>query len=409
MVRDVDLAVPRSAVSLRGLLDRPLAWAVVVAVLAFAVYHFSFPDRTPFDHYVRLANALLHGRVDLIDPPDYIEKTTFNGRHYLMNPPFPAVVLMPYVAVLGPEASQASASHVVGGLAAGAMVLLASRMAPRRSDALWLGILGAFGTIIWYLSAVGSTWYFAHVVAVTALLLGVLEVTGRQRPVLIGCAVAAAYWTRMPAVLTLPFFVVATLPRWAPGGLRDWRRVDVGYLERLLGPVALALLLNMGYNYTRFSTIADIGAAVRPGIYKEPWFDRGLFHPSYIPRHLTLLFTKLPVFVPHPPYALVPWTGLAIWVTTPAFVYVLRAPATRETLAAWLGVLATAGALFMFGNPGITQFGYRFATDFYPLLFLLAIRGMRGHPSRLAKALIVVAVIANAWGVLGTRWGWLAP
>ncbi len=405
----MDLAIPRSGASLRGVLDRPLAWAVLVAVAAFAVYHFSFPDRTPFDHYVRLANSLLHGRVDLIDPPDYIEKTTFNGRHYVMNPPFPAVLLLPYVALFGSEASQASASHVVGGLAAGMMVMLASRLASRRSDALWLGGLGAFGTIVWYLSAVGSTWYFAHAVAVAALLLGVLEVTGRGRPVLIGCALAAAYWTRMPTVLTLPFFVLATLPRWAPGGLRDWRRIDVGYLERLVGPVAGALLLNMGYNFVRFGTIADIGAAVRPGIYKEPWFDRGLFHPSYIPRHLTLLFTKLPVFVPHPPYVLVPWTGLAIWVTTPAFVYALRAPVARETLAAWLGILPTAGALFMFGLPGITQFGYRFATDFYPLLLLLTMRGMHGQPSRFAKALILIAVLVNAWGVLGNRWGWTAP
>lgn len=405
----MDLAVPRLATAHRGLLDRPLAWAALLAVCAFAVYHFSFPDETPFDQYVLLADALLHGRVDLVDPPYHIEKTTFRGRHYVMNPPFPAIVLLPYVAIRGQQASQAATSHVVGALAAGLMFLLASRLAPRREDALWLGALGAFGTIVWYLSAVGSIWYFAHVVAVTVMLLGVLEATGRQRPVLIGCAIAAAYWTRMPTILTLPFFVLATLPKWAPGGLRDWRRIDVGYLERLLAPVAAMLALNMGYNYVRFGTIADIGAAVRPGIYREPWFDRGLFHPSYISRHLTLLFTKLPVFVPHPPYALVPWTGLAIWITTPAFVYALRAPAVRETLAAWSGILPAALGLFMFGNPGVTQFGYRFATDFYPLLLLLTFRGMGGRPSRLAKVLIAAAVIVNAWGVLGARWGWQAP
>ena len=409
MVRHVDLTAPRLEAAHRGLLDRPLAWAALVAVCAFAVYHFSFPDQTPFDQYVLLSDALLHGRIDLIDPPYHIEKTTFQGRHYVMNPPFPAILLLPYVAIRGTQASQAAASHVVGAVAAGLMFLLALRLTSRREDALWLAALGAFGTIVWYLSAVGSIWYFAHVVAVTVMLLGVLEVTGRQRPVLIGCAVAAAYWSRMPTILTLPFFVLMTLPKWAPGGLREWRGIDIGYLERLLAPIAFVVALNMGYNYVRFATISDIGAAVRPGIDKEPWFDRGLFHPSYISRHLYPLFRNLPVFVPHPPYFLVPWTGLAIWVTTPAFVYALRAPATSETLAVWLGVLPTALGLFMFGNTGIAQFGYRFATDFYPLLFLLTIRGMGGRPSRLAKILIVAGVIVNAWGVLGTRWGWQAP
>jgi hypothetical protein len=90
-------------------------------------------------------------------------------------------------------------------------------------------------------------------------------------------------------------------------------------------------------------------------------------------------------------------------------VYALRAPASRETLAAWLGIAAPLLVVFTYGLPGVTQFGYRFAADIYPLLFLLTVRGMRGRPSSLAKTLIIIGVIVNMWGVLGTRWGWQAP
>jgi hypothetical protein len=393
----------------RGVLDRPLAWAALVAVCAFAVYQFSLPDQSPFNHYVRLAHSFLHGRVDLIDPPDFIERTIYRGRHYVIPPPFPAVLLLPYVALRGQEASQAPISHAVGGLAAGLMFLIGTRVATRWSDRLWLGALGAFGTILWYLSAVGSTWYFAHVVVAAALSVGILETLGRQRPAVLGLAVGIAYLTRQPSILVLPFFLIVTAPRWAPAGLRGWRQLDLSYLVWLLAPVAGALLINGLYSWVRFGTLLDVANARRPGILAEPWFDRGLFHPSYILRHLRILFGSVPPVVDRPPFILVPWTGLAIWITSPAFVYALRAPASRETLAAWAGSLMVLLGVFMYGLPGIAQFGYRFAADVYPLLFLLTIRGMRGRPSRLAKILILTGIIVNAWGVFGTRWGWQAP
>jgi hypothetical protein len=380
-----------------------------MAACAFAVYHASFPDETPFNHYVRLANAFLHGRVDLVDPPAYIERTTYGGRDYVIPPPFPAALLLPYVALRGEAASQALASHVVGGVGAGLLFLIGARAAPRRGDRFWLGALAVAGTILWYLAAVGSTWYFAHVVVAAAVSAGVLEALGRQRPALMGLAVGAAYLTRQPAILVLPFFVIVSAPRWAPAGLRGWRRIDAAYLAWLLAPVAAAVAVNGCYNWIRFGTVLDVANRLRPGILREPWFERGLFHPSYIPRHLRILLAALPPLAPRPPYVLVPWTGLAIWVTTPAFIYALRAPASRETWAGWAGCLAVLLVVFTYGLPGVTQFGYRFAADVYPLLFLLAVRGMRGAPSRLAKALIVAGIVVNAWGVLGTRWGWTAP
>src|SRR3989304_2729448 len=70
----------------------------------------------------------------------------------------------------------------------------------------------------------------------------------------------------------------------------------------------------MLYNYVRFGPIADVAAALRPGISEEPWFQRGLFHPSYSLRHLRVLFLALPVVVPRPPYLLVPWGGVGVAV-----------------------------------------------------------------------------------------------
>lgn len=399
----------RAVLSLTAVLQRPIFWAAAVGLLAFAVYAASYADPTPFNHYVLLADAFLHGRVDLVDPPGYIEHTVYRGRHFVMPPPFPALLLVPYVALRGTAASQSLASYLVGAMAAALATLIASKILPRRGDYLWLAALAAFGTIVWNLAATGSTWFFAHVVVVAVLSVGVLESLGRRRALLMGSAVAAAYLTRQATVLVLLYFVVMTLPEWAPRGLRAWREIRLGYLNRLAAPVAIAVVLYSLYNWVRFGTIADVAALLRPGVLSEPWFAHGLFHYRYIPRHLEVLFTRLPGVIAAPPYVLVPWTGLALWFTTPAFGYALRAPWTRETLAAWTGAGAVLFAVMLFGNPGISQFGYRFAADIYPLLFLLAARGMRGPVPGFGKVLIALSILVNLWGIVWQRLGWIAP
>jgi hypothetical protein len=387
----------------------PATWAWAIGVLATAIYLVSIADPTPFNHYVLLADAFLHGRIELIDPPLYLEISRVGSHSYVIPPPGPALVVLPYVAVRGVMANQTLASCVVGGIAAGLGVLLAARVAPARRDYLWLAVLQAFGTIMWFLSAVGSTWYFAHVVAVAALTLSMWETLGDRRPIVIGCGVALAYLSHQPTIMTIPFFLLATISRWAPAGWREWRRIDVGYLIRLTFPIAVAVGLNSTYNYVRFGTVADVAAnAHRPNIFNEWWFDRGLFSLSYIPRHLGVALRDVPRLIATPPYLPVPWTGLAIWVTTPAFVYALRARWNLETAAAWLGIISVSLVFMTFGSTGITQFGYRFATDFYPLLYLLMFRGIGPRPTIWAKALIVLSILVNAWGVIFWRLGWIA-
>jgi len=386
--------------------DRAIFWAVICGALAFAVYNFSTVEPSPYDHYIRLARAFLQGRVDLEDPPVHLEVARFGGRFYVLNPPFPAVLLLPAAVFWPTERTQWVGSHLVGALYAALTVLVASRLLPDRRDYLWIGALSAFGTILWYLAAAGSTWYYAHVVVAAALTVGVLEVLGRRRPIILGTVVAVAYLSRVPNIVTFVFFLLATLPAWAPAGLREWRRFDLSYLIRLAAPVAAGLLVSMIYNWLRFGTIADIGETLRPGIWDEPWFASGLLHPSYIPRHLALVFRALPIFVPHPPYVLVPWWGLAIWVTTPAFVYALRAPLDLQTMSAWLAVGIVALLNFMWGGTGWSQFGYRFISDIYPLLLLLTIRGMRGRVAWPARILIAASILVNLWGVVFIRLGY---
>jgi hypothetical protein len=95
------------------------------------------------------------------------------GRALIPFPPLPAVVLTPFVAFFGLNTDAQSLAALIGGLDVWLVWWL---LAPLRLDirlraaaTLFFGL----GTVFWYTSMLGTTWYFAHVVAVGLALLAV--------------------------------------------------------------------------------------------------------------------------------------------------------------------------------------------------------------------------------------------
>src|SRR5450756_1110200 len=84
----------------------------------------------------------------------------------------------------------------------------------------------------------------------------------------------------------------------------------------------------------------------------------------------------LPTFTSVAPFILLPMTGLAIWFTTPAFIFAFKSKLKDPvTWWSWLAIISIALVIFTKGLSG-WGFGYRYAMDFYPFLFILTVRGM---------------------------------
>ena len=157
------------------------------------------------------------------------------------------------------------------------------------------------------------------------------------------------------------------------------------------------------YNLVRFGTPFDVGYWMIPGILEEPWFSEGLFSLSYIQVNLRVFLLGVPVFTANPLFVLVPITGLAIWVTTPAFVYALRSN-VRDAVTwwSWLTIVAVAFVIFAKGLSG-WGFGYRYAVDFYLFLYVLAVKGIGEKIRWHHKVLICASIVVNLWGVLAVN------
>src|SRR5882724_7465187 len=91
-------------------LRRPLVVALGIYALVSVVFLLTAaPERiaghTPWNHFALLADCWLHGRLDLGGPPPAYtgnnDFAVFQGRFYVSFPPFPAVLIAPFVKLAG--------------------------------------------------------------------------------------------------------------------------------------------------------------------------------------------------------------------------------------------------------------------------------------------------------------------
>lgn len=400
------------------------------------------------NHFMHLAASLLEGQLAVLGdrPPgtndwacyDTVERGpcppnrfAFPGegdryQWFVSFPPFPALVALPAVAVLGPNMPDRAFWGLLAGLGPALLfVLLGALRESGRStrtvrEDLALTALFAFGTVYYFVAVQGTVWFAAHVVATPLLCLYMLFSLDARRPVLAGLMLGLAFMTRATTAFLVVFFVIEALEAArATSAVREggdeavwWQRtitwargVDVRVAARSLSLFAVPILMigfiAMWMNHARFEDPFEFGHTYLQ-IY---WRDRierwGLFNYHYFAKNLSVYVAGLPWLSAHPPYITVSRHGLALWFTTPALLWIFfpraRVSPTMVGLFAAAGVVAVLNLCYQ--NSGWEQFGYRFALDYMVLCFaLLAIGGRRLGVG--FYALLVFAIAVNTFGAL---------
>jgi hypothetical protein len=261
----------------------------------------------------------------------------------------------------------------------------------------------AFGTVFFFSSVIGQVWYTAHVVGVTLCLVYAWAAIEARRPIVAGVALGLAAITRPPMAFMFPLFL---LEAWrVSGGLDAWRGDRKQTIRALAkkaipfaAPIVLIAVAAAAYNIARFGSPGEFGHNYLEVVQQRQMEQYGLFSYHYLQRQLAVAFTLLPELPGHAPWIQVSGQGLALWVTTPAFLLLLwprEKNALHRTL--WITVALVAIPTFFYQNSGWVQFGYRFSLDYTVfLVMLLAVGGRRfGVPTR---ALIALGVVINLLG-----------
>ena len=430
-----------------------------------------------YNHFVWQALAFLDGRAEIDYPvaasgdlpgnwffqdvlPLRAPDGSPTGLGLIPFPPIPAVLLMPLVAVWGLRTDAQAVAGVLGAvdvvLAWWVLGRLPIGTPARVAGTLFFG----FGTVFFYTAELGTTWYFAHVVAVgfTLLAAGVAlgldpaaasdeAAPGPVRPrlasllsaldgrqVLAGFLFGLACTARLPIAFAAPFFVLV-------GGGRGW--LGRGASAAIGAAIPLAALV--GYNlistghvfHPAYEYLYQAEAYGYPSLgYHVDW---GIEDPRYIPQNLGIALFGTPVLFPdvipaglgdHTPLCQEPgatrdlWdercpialprdTGMSILLTSPAYLLALpvvlrRYGRSRLVTGAAIAVLLIFIVNLMHFSQGWVQFGYRFSNDFAPLALLLVALGAHGlRRPFLVGGLVVVSVLVNLWGAIwGAKLGW---
>jgi len=404
-------------------------------------------EHSPDDHFVHLANSFLHGRLDLGgDPPGTNDWACFdrvehgscpNGvfrfppalhdryRWYVSFPPFPAVVMMPAVAAFGVDLPDRFFWALFAGLGPTAIYLLLRRTRELRlstrtnRDDLLLTFLFAFGSVFFFVAVQGTVWFAAHVTLVPLLCLFLSASLGARKPLLAGLALALCFLTRPTTSLFALFFLGEALRSSRTSSPEESPDDELGPLERTIRflrrvspkpavaklflfslPLVIAIVLAMAMNRARFENPFEFGHEYLQILWRgriEKW---GLFNYHYVAKNLAIFLAGLPWLSREAPHVVVSAHGLALWVTTPAVLYALWPKrVSPEMRALALAVLAVVVFDLMYQNSGWIQFGYRFALDYLPGVFLLLALGARRFDTTF-RTLAVFALVVNTFGAI---------
>jgi hypothetical protein len=373
----------------------------VIFVFFLLLYYLTSAGHTPYDYFTRLADAFIKGQYFLTDNPPWLNELipVGNQTFYVVYPPMPAILAIPFRFIFKARFYQEYLSFLVGAGVAAATFRLARKISKKVSVATWITLLTSMGSVVWFLSATGSSWYLGQLTAMFFVTLALGELFTKKRPFIVGIFLGAAIISRVNLVVIYPFFLVFLFDK-------NWKR---NFLKLALGSAPF-IVFNFYYNFLRFGTIFDRAYYLIPGVLAEPWYEKGILNLSYIPRHLKVIFWELPKWQNTFPFVKPSWAGLAIWITTPAFVYALWAPIKKGVVkASWITILMVCLIIFSHGTTGFAQFGYRFAVDFYPFLILLTTvsvtkTGLKWHH----WLLLALGITVNLWGVLWiNKFGWV--
>jgi hypothetical protein len=389
-----------------GSSETPIQFSRLYAVLPFAtaiVYFFSNPKpQNYYDYTFRVAANILTGHIAFKEkPPPWLnEFVPFEGHYYSVFPLGSVLTMIPFafLKVIGlitdmPGASIAALSAFIICIF---LFLVGKRYEVGRTRLIVMTLGVLFGTWMWTNLTMAGAWQLAIGFAMIGELGAIYFTLYDRRPLLAGLFFAIGFGNRTEVLLTAPIFFWILNRRDAETPRKEGkteqekrpkeksipsdsaRRLGASAVNiRLIAAFCIAPFIlgvsTLIYNNIRFDSFTDFGYARIPGVLKEPWYKHGIFSHYYIPRQFWEMLIRVwetrstfPYMVPNP------FSSSILW-SSPFLLFAFRRGARDSgvKIASWIAVIVLCILLWMHGNSGGWQFGYRYAMVCLPWLFVI--------------------------------------
>jgi hypothetical protein len=382
--------------------ESPWGSLLVAGAIYFTISAYSGRLFTPsiYAYYNYLADALLHGQFWLhLIPPSTHDLVYFGSRYYIYWSPFPAFVLLPFIALFGIQFNDVVFTAIVASLNVGLIAQLLRIACKReflRLTKTQRGIMVLFfalGTVHLTLASYGRVWQTGQLIGFTCTILAYLasfSLKGSKAWLFTGMALSAAMLTRNHLVFTGFFPAVYLLFQEKPW---HWGRVI-----RNLGLAALPLVAGLAfllyYNQARFGSPFDNGLAYHQmaDFFRIDYEHYGFFNIHYVPLNFYYQYIFYPL-----PLRVESQMGGSLFLLSPLFFGILAAfwkPSCRWAVwALLLSIIITNIPILLVMGTGWVQYGPRYTLDFTVPLLLLTALGIERWKNSLAIGLTLAGII----------------
>lgn len=422
----------------------PLSGKLIAAlsVATAIVYFFSNPKpQNYYDYTFRVAGNMLGGSIAFASKqrPWLNEFVPFEGFYYSVFPLGAVVSMMPFALLktlgLIKEMPGAWIAALLAGVACFLLLKISSRYDVNNKKRILFSLAILFGTFTWTNLTFASAWQLALGFALVGELGAIYFTVFDRRPLIAGIFFAMAFGNRTEVLLTAPLFIylLKSEPPTVAGGLtsktttKDQTESDKNsdsekanlqppatvwgsdWLRRIALFCAVPFVLGVAtliYNYVRFHSFTDFGYARIPGVLQEPWYNHGIFSVNYIPGQAWEMLFKMWNWNPNFPYVVPDGFSSSILLSSPFLLLALRVGPKNGALklAAWASIAVMTIILWMHGNSGGWQFGYRYAIVLLPWMFVLLLESSKKRVTPLEWSLCGFAFVANAYATWLFNW-----
>jgi hypothetical protein len=272
-----------------------------------------------------------------------------------------------------------------------------TRLEVDQESILWLMLAFLLGTGYWLaVRSSESVWYFAHIVAITFMLLAIHEAFGNGRGIIAGMFLGCAFLSRQLSIYTSLFILSALMINPYNISKRAKARQIIGFVLSLF----LCIAIYAAFNWARYGSLFDTGYSyLNLGGFLKSRFERfGLFHPAYFAFNFVYMFFQGPHidFSGLKPIGMSPF-GTSLLFASPFVLFAFRAKWARVLiLTSWCSIgVILLHLLFYYNNGWVQRNTQRFTLDFLPVLILLVAMSVRQVNMNIFRIAIAYSVFLN--------------
>lgn len=392
----------------------PSRWLIFLTIFIVLLVPAILNDHNNTNAYLLLADSFLKGHLSLpasgfpyFEKINYADLINFQGKYYLPYPPFPALLIIPFLFVFG----SAGVNSVLICVLLSCLNIYLLHTILRRIDintnSIYFLIYGfIFGTSYWYVLLSSHHVYgFAQIVSVTCTLLLLYELTGKKRIYLLAIYLGLSFLSRQMTIFFAIFVLGYLYYQFQAAMLKDNRQPKTFFKQTFLfcfflSPFVITYLL---YNYYRFGNPFDSGYAHIQfiGILKERVDHYGTFSFHYVLYNFYAAFLKgfNIEFTGHGLLHIkdMDLFGTSLLSASPFLVCALKTGWSKILrISAWITVCVILAGLLFYHNNGYEQVNaYRFSLDFLPMLIILTALGAKNIPQWLFKGMVTYSIVLN--------------